>query len=192
MAQLYFYYAAMNAGKSTSMLQSAYNYREQGMRVVVLTAAIDHRYGVGKVTSRIGLQSDALLFQADTDLFDLYQQVAHDGPIHCILVDEAQFLKEKQVRQLTKIVDQLNIPVLCYGLRTDFKGDLFPGSQCLLAWADKLIELKTVCFCGRKATMVVRLDSDGRPLQAGDQVAIGGNDLYQSMCRSHFAEKMAW
>lgn len=192
MAQLYFYYAAMNAGKSTSMLQSAYNYREQGMHVLVLTAAIDNRYGVGKVTSRIGLQSEALLFKPDTDLCCLFQQATRDVHVHCILVDEAQFLNEQQVRQLTKIVDKFDTPVLCYGLRTDFKGDLFPGSQCLLAWADKLIELKTVCFCGRKATMVVRLDADGQPLQAGDQVAIGGNDIYQSMCRAHFAEKIGW
>lgn len=190
MAQLYFYYSAMNAGKSTAMLQSAYNYKERGMNAFVMTAAIDGRYGYGKVTSRIGLQSDAYVFSSDTHLSDVIQSAHAQEQMHCILIDEAQFLTKAQVQQLTYIVDQMNIPVLCYGLRTDFQGELFSGSQYLLAWSDKLVELKTVCFCGRKATMVVRLDANGQAIQEGNQVEIGGNESYESMCRQHFSERV--
>lgn len=191
MAQLYFYYSAMNAGKSTSLLQSAYNYRERGMHSAIYTAALDDRFGIGKVTSRIGLQADAKLYQADTDL----QAMIHDDhqarPLDCVFIDEAQFLTKQQVRQLVEVVDEMDIPVLAYGLRTDFLGETFPGSHYLLAWADKLFELKTVCHCGRKASFVVRLDGDGKPVTGGDQVKIGGNDSYESMCRKHF-KQLVW
>lgn len=190
MAQLYFYYAAMNAGKSTSMLQSAYNYHERGMKTWVLTAEIDNRYQKGQVTSRIGLHSDAQVFHPQSHLLDLFLTEQSGGPIDCIFIDEAQFLTKAQVQDLTRIVDQYRVPVLCYGLRTDFKGELFAGSQYLLAWADKLIELKTVCDCGRKATMVVRFDANSDPVKEGDQVSIGGNDQYRSMCRRHFSENV--
>ncbi|WP_298440443.1 thymidine kinase [uncultured Ferrimonas sp.] len=189
MAQLYFYYSAMNAGKSTSLLQSAYNYHERGMKALVLTAALDDRYGVGKVTSRIGLESDALIFGSDDDLHQMI--AAQPEQPNCVLVDESQFLSKAQVRQLTKVVDLLDIPVLCYGLRTDFLGELFEGSHYLLAWADKLVELKTICHCGRKANMVVRLDESGVAVRGGAQVQIGGNDSYVSMCRQHYRE-LAW
>ncbi|GAA5190425.1 thymidine kinase [Ferrimonas gelatinilytica] len=191
MAQLYFYYSAMNAGKSTSLLQSAYNYRERGMAPLVLTAALDDRFGVGKVTSRIGLESDALIFASGDNLMTLVSEQLAQGKIDCVLVDECQFLTRGQVRQLTEIVDKLSIPVLCYGLRTDFRGELFEGAQHLLAWADKLVELKTICHCGRKANMVVRLNETGEPVRDGAQVQIGGNDRYVSMCRRHFRE-LAW
>ncbi|WP_299007720.1 thymidine kinase [uncultured Shewanella sp.] len=186
MAQLYFYYSAMNAGKSTSLLQSSYNYRERGMNTLVMTASIDNRYGVGKVTSRIGIESDAHVFSQGDDLFSVVMDEVHKTKLDCILVDECQFLSKAQVKQLTKVVDELNIPVLCYGLRTDFQGELFMGSQYLLAWADKLIELKTICHCGRKANMVLRLDREGKPISEGEQVAIGGNERYESVCRKHF------
>ncbi|MCL1144335.1 thymidine kinase [Shewanella gaetbuli] len=188
MAQLYFYYSAMNAGKSTSLLQSSYNYRERGMHTLVMTASIDDRYGVGKVASRIGIQTDAQVFKSDDNLVEIITQSHQQQPIHCVLVDESQFLSKEQVKQLTTVVDNLNIPVLCYGLRSDFQGELFVGSQYLLAWADKLVELKTICHCGRKANMVVRLDGDGKPMQEGEQVAIGGNETYESVCRKHFRE----
>lgn len=190
MAQLYFYYSAMNAGKSTTLLQSAFNYQERGMNPLVFTATIDNRYGVGKVTSRIGLQSEAILFSAETNLFADVENYLTETQCHCILIDESQFLTKEQVYQLTEVVDKLNIPVLCYGLRTDFLGDLFTGSQYLLAWADKLIELKTICHCGKKAIMVVRIDAQGRAVSEGDQVAIGGNDRYVSMCRNHYKEAL--
>ncbi len=189
MAQLYFYYSAMNAGKSTSLLQSAYNYQECGMDALVLTAALDNRYAVGKVTSRIGLESDALLFHGADDLYKMIEQQTVKP--HCVLVDECQFLSKAQVMQLTKVVDCLDIPVLCYGIRTDFLGELFEGSQYLLAWADKLVELKTICRCGRKANMVVRLDNQGNVVRGGEQVQIGGNDRYVSMCRKHYRE-LVW
>lgn len=190
MAQLYFYYSAMNAGKSTTLLQSAYNYRERGMHVEIFTAALDDRYGVGKITSRIGLQSDAQLFNAETDLWQTIIQQHQEKAFDCLLFDEAQFLNKAQVRTLTRIVDELNIPVLAYGLRTDFQGETFEGSHYLLAWADKLEELKTVCFCGRKATFVVRRDENGNAVKSGDQVQVGGNDTYESMCRKHFCERV--
>jgi thymidine kinase len=188
LAQLYFYYSSMNAGKSTSLLQSAYNYKEQGMNPVILSAAIDDRYGVGKVTSRIGLEAVAHLFNKDGNIFSFISEQNINQPIDCVLIDESQFLSKEQVKQLCQVVDKLDIPVLCYGIRTDFRGELFSGSQHLLAWADNINELKTVCHCGRKATMVVRLDTDGTIVSDGDQVVIGGNDQYQSMCRRHFAE----
>lgn len=188
MAQLYFYYSAMNAGKSTSLLQSSYNYRERGMHTLVMTASIDDRYGVGKVASRIGIQTEAQVFSSQDNLSELISASHNEQHIHCVLVDESQFLSKEQVKQLTYVVDVLDIPVLCYGLRTDFQGELFLGSQYLLAWADKLVELKTICHCGRKANMVVRLDGEGRPMKEGEQVAIGGNESYESVCRKHFRE----
>jgi thymidine kinase len=192
MAQLYFYYSAMNAGKSTALLQSAYNYQERGMQAAIFTAAFDDRYGIGKVSSRIGLSMDALLFDQDVDFFARCQQLRENlGRLDCVLIDEAQFLTKSQVRQLTDVVDLLRIPVLAFGLRTDFIGETFAGSQALLAWADKLVELKTICHCGRKANFVVRLDADGKAARAGSQVEIGGNDRYVSMCRLHFKE-LVW
>jgi len=188
LAKLYFYYSSMNAGKSTSLLQSAYNYQERGMTPLLLTAEIDNRYSVGKVTSRIGLEAGAHLFNQDNNLFEMVSEQNENETIDCVLIDESHFLSKEQVKQLGQVVDTLDIPVLCYGIRTDFRGELFPGSKHLLAWADNLNELKTVCHCGRKATMVVRLDSDGKVVSDGDQVVIGGNDQYQSMCRRHFAE----
>ena len=188
MAKLYFYYSAMNAGKSTSLLQYAYNYKERGMRPYIMSAAIDNRYSVGKVTSRIGLEAEAYLFHKEDDLFKILSEENKKQGINCVLIDESQFLSRDQVKQLAITVDDLDIPVLCYGIRTDFRGELFPGSQHLLAWADNLIELKTICHCGSKATMVVRTDEKGNIINDGDQVVIGGNDRYQSMCRKHFAE----
>lgn len=191
MAQLYFYYSAMNAGKSTSLLQSAYNYQERGMTVAIYTAALDNRFGLGKVSSRIGLAMDAHIFDPDFDFLAHISQLKAQGRLDCVLLDEAQFLSKKQVRQLTDVVDNLNIPVLAFGLRTDFLGETFAGSQALLAWADKLIELKTICHCGRKANFVVRLDQDGKAATAGSQVQIGGNESYVSMCRQHF-KALVW
>ncbi|PKG58455.1 thymidine kinase [Shewanella sp. Choline-02u-19] len=188
MAQLYFYYSAMNAGKSTSLLQSSYNYRERGMNTLVMTASIDNRYGVGKVSSRIGIETEAQVFGSGDDLTSMINTAHDEQTLHCILIDESQFLSKEQVKQLTYVVDILDIPVLCYGLKTDFQGELFTGSQYLLAWADKLVELKTICHCGRKANMVVRLDDDGKPMREGEQVAIGGNESYESVCRKHFRE----
>lgn len=186
MAQLYFYYSAMNAGKSTSLLQSAHNYREQGMQVAVFTAGIDDRYAAGTVSSRIGLQAEADVFDVATDFTALLSPRIDD--LACVLVDEAQFLSVRQVDQLAAIVDRENVPVLCFGLRTDFRGQTFPGSARLLAIGDKLSELKTVCKCGRKATMTVRLDANGAVVAAGEQVEIGGNERYESTCRRHFRE----
>ncbi|MCP4881152.1 MAG: thymidine kinase [Gammaproteobacteria bacterium] len=188
MAQLYFYYSSMNAGKSTSLLQSAYNYQEMGMHAFLMTAALDDRYGVGAITSRIGLSERADLFSNSTDLLHHIRNKHTSSNIDCVLIDESQFLTRQQVLQLTRVVDDLNIPVLCYGIRSDFQGELFTGSQYLLTWADKLIELKTVCWCGRKATMVVRKNTEGQVITQGEQVHIGGNDTYQSLCRKHFAK----
>jgi len=187
MAKLYFYYSTMNAGKSTALLQSSYNYNERGMRTLVYTASIDDRGG-GKVHSRIGLSAEARRYGPGVDLF---REVAHEhaqGAIACVLVDEAQFLLPLHVRQLSAVVDQLGVPVLCYGLRTDFRGELFPGSARLLAVADELVELKTICHCGRKATMVVRTGADGRAEVDGAQIEIGGNERYLPLCRRHFHE----
>ncbi|MBL4667355.1 MAG: thymidine kinase [Sneathiella sp.] len=186
MAKLYFYYSTMNAGKSTTLLQSAFNYKERGMETLLLTAAFDDRYGVGKISSRIGLEADANLFNEETDLYELAKEILKDRPIDCVMVDESQFLSRNQVFQLSEIADQLHIPVLCYGLRTDFQGNLFEGSLHLLAWADELKELKTICHCGSKATMVIRVSEDGTPVREGAQKEIGGNDKYVALCRKHF------
>ncbi|MFC0119479.1 thymidine kinase [Pseudoalteromonas xiamenensis] len=191
MAQLYFYYSAMNAGKSTTLLQSAFNYRERGMTPFILTAAIDNRSGVGKVASRIGLEADAHVYENETNVLALISDANQKQKLDCILVDESQFLTKDQVLQLTDVVDHLGIPVLCYGLRTDFRGELFLGAQYLLAWADKLIELKTICHCGRKANHVLRLDEQGLAVADGAQVEIGGNDRYVSVCRAHYKEELA-
>jgi len=191
MAKLYFYYSAMNAGKTTTLLQSAHNYRERGMRVAILTPRLDQRDGSGTVASRIGLRADGTAFDRDDDLERMVRaSVDNHGPLHCVLVDEAQFLARAQVWQLTEVVDALRIPVLCYGLRTDFRGELFEGSQYLLAWADELSEIKTICHSGSKATMNVRIDAQGRALQDGPQVEIGGNERYVSVSRKEFKKVM--
>ena len=188
MAKLYFYYSSMNAGKSTALLQSSYNYRERGMSTLVLAPELDDRYGTGKVTSRIGLESIATRFSTSDDLFVMASCRCAEGPLHCVLIDEAQFLTKDQVFQLGQITDGLDIPVLAYGLRTDFQGEPFDGSKYLLAWADNLKELKAICHCGAKATMVLRLDENGNAVTEGSQVEIGGNDKYVSMCRKHFKQ----
>ena len=191
MAKLYFYYSAMNAGKTTTLLQSAHNYRERGMRTLILTPRLDDRAGSGNVASRIGLQAEGIAFDAGDDLHALVDRnIAAHGPLHCVLMDEAQFLSRAQAWQLTEVVDALRIPVLCYGLRTDFRGELFEGSTALLAWADELVEIKTICHSGRKATMTVRVDEAGRALQAGPQVEIGGNERYVSVSRAEFKKVM--
>ena len=181
----------MNAGKSTSLLQASYNYQERGMETLVLTPAIDTRSSTGHVSSRIGITTPATIFNNTDNLFHLVRDIAATANIHCLLIDEAQFLEKSQVVQLTDVTDELNIPVLCYGLRTDFRGELFPGSKQLLAWADDLTELKTICHCGRKANMVLRLDSAGNVIKQGAQIKIGGNDQYVSVCRQHFKSGMA-
>lgn len=185
MAKLYFYYSTMNAGKSTALLQAAYNYAERGMRPQLFTAKLDDRAD-GRIASRIGIGSQAKHFDADTDFWAECTPI----PPHCVLVDEAQFLSKEQVRTLARVVDEANVPVLCYGLRTDFRGELFPGSAALLALADSFIELKTICFCGRKATMVVRVSPAGDVEREGKQVEIGGNDRYVPLCRKHFSESL--
>lgn len=190
MAKLYFYYSSMNAGKSTSLLQSSYNYKERGMNTMILAPELDDRYGVGKVASRIGLESEAHTFKPEDDLYDLVSTSHKQEKLHCLLIDEAQFLNKEQVFQLGEITDNLNIPVLAYGLRTDFRGEPFEGSKYLLAWSDNLKELKAICHCGAKATMVVRLDAEGNPIREGSQVEIGGNDRYVSLCRRHFRDRM--
>jgi thymidine kinase len=186
MAKLYFYYSSMNAGKSTALLQSSYNYKERGMNTLVMAPQLDDRYGAGKITSRIGITSDALVFRKNDDLFAVVEKQHRSVPLHCVLIDEAQFLTRDQVFQLSDVTDSLNIPVLAYGLRTDFQGEPFEGSKYLLAWSDNLKELKAICHCGSKATMVLRLDSAGKAVTKGSQVEIGGNDRYISMCRKHF------
>lgn len=188
MAKLYFYYSTMNAGKSTILLQSSYNYRERGMRTMVLAPEIDSRAGAGKVASRIGLAADATIFNTRDNLLCIVQNDHDEQSVHCVLVDEAQFLTRKQVHQLSDVCDDLSIPVLAYGLRTDFQGNLFEGSETLLAWADSLTEIKTICHCGRKATMVLRIDDFGRVIKEGQQVQIGGNERYNPVCRRHFKE----
>ncbi len=190
MAKLYFYYAAMNAGKSTVLLQSSHNYKERGMNTLLLTPEIDQRAGIGKIASRIGLEANAQTFNQDEDLHTLVKSTEVAPPIACVLIDEAQFLTRPQVEQLCQVTDELGIPVLCYGLRTDFQGNLFPGSAALLGWADNLIELKTICHCGRKATMNLRTDDNGNAIKEGAQVEIGCNERYVAMCRRHFREAM--
>ncbi len=188
MAKLYFYYSSMNAGKSTALLQSSYNYRERGMNTLVMAPQFDDRYGVGRVTSRIGLEAAATTFSAADNLLDIISACCAEDPLHCVLVDEAQFLTKEQVFQLGQVSDDLDIPVLAYGIRTDFQGEPFEGSKYLLAWSDNLKELKAICHCGSKATMVIRLDGDGNAVTQGSQIEIGGNDRYISMCRKHFTE----
>ena len=189
MAKLYFYYSSMNAGKSTALLQSSYNYKERGMQTLVLAPEFDDRFGVGKVASRIGIEAEATPFRPADNLLAMIAAHSEQGPLHCVLIDEAQFLTKEQVFQLGEVTDKLNIPVLAYGLRTDFQGEPFEGSKYLLAWSDNLKELKAICHCGSKATMVVRLDASGAAIREGSQIEIGGNERYVSMCRKHFKEK---
>ncbi|KTD56408.1 thymidine kinase [Legionella shakespearei] len=192
MAKLYFYYAAMNAGKSTILLQSSHNYRERGMQTLLFTPSIDTRYQSGTISSRIGLSEEAFAFNSSDDLHAITLNLQQNKTkFACILIDEAQFLTREQVYQLTEITDKMSIPVLAYGLRTDFQGELFPGSQFLLAWADELIELKTICHCGRKAIMNMRIDGKGNAVVEGDQVFIGGNESYVSTCRLHYKSREA-
>lgn len=190
MAKLYFYYASMNAGKSTSLLQADFNYHERGMQTMLWTAALDDRGGDKAIESRIGLFADAHRFDAATDLWERVSAAHRVEPLACVLVDEAQFLSRAQVWQLARLADEANIPVLCYGLRTDFQGELFPGSAALLGIADALVELKAVCHCGRKATMNLRVDETGAAVKAGAQTEIGGNDRYVALCRRHFTQAL--
>ncbi len=189
MAKLYFYYASMNAGKSTTLLQASFNYRERGMHTMVFTAAIDDRFHPGVITSRIGIEAEANMFAPDTDMRAAIEAEHDATPLACVLVDEAQFLTKLQVFQLASVADDLGIPVLAYGLRTDFRAELFEGSKCLLALADVLVELKAVCACGRKATMNLRIDAEGDAVRDGAQTEIGGNDRYVALCRRHFMEQ---
>ncbi|SMD08628.1 thymidine kinase [Primorskyibacter flagellatus] len=188
MAKLYFHYSTMNAGKSTLLLQASYNYRERGMDTYLLTAQVDQRAGAARIGSRIGISSEADTFVAGDDLYARIAEKLASGRIACVFVDEAQFLDPEQVWQLARVADDLKLPVMCYGLRVDFRGELFPGSATLLALADVLREVRTICHCGRKATMVVRQDQDGRVLRDGAQVQIGGNEAYVSLCRRHWRE----
>jgi thymidine kinase len=188
MAKLYFHYSTMNAGKSTVLLQASHNYRERGMQTYLLTAQFDNRAGQGRVASRIGIGSEADTFSPGDDLFARLSARLADGPVACVFVDEAQFLEKEQVWQLAHAVDDLGVPVMCYGLRVDFRGELFPGSAALLALADEMREVRTICHCGKKATMVVRMGEDGQVLRDGAQVQIGGNETYVSLCRRHWRE----
>lgn len=190
MAKLYFYYSSMNAGKSTTLLQAAFNYRERGMAPMLWTAGVDDRAGRGVIASRIGLSAPAHCFAPETDLHAAIAARVQAGPLACVLIDEAQFLTRDQVWALGRVCDRLGVPVLCYGLRTDFRGELFPGSAALLGLADALVELKAVCACGAKATMNLRLEADGAVARQGDQTEIGGNDRYVALCRKHFMEKI--
>jgi len=190
MAKLYFYYSTMNAGKSTALLQASHNYEERGMRTLLYTAQLDSRQG-GRIHSRIGIEREARHFHPGSDLrAEIAAEHARER-VACVLVDEAQFLTPPQAKQLGAVVDELNVPVLCYGLRTDFRGELFPGSAQLLAWADNLVEIKTICHCGRKAIMVVRVKADGSVEREGEQIEIGGNERYLSLCRRHFSQALA-
>jgi thymidine kinase len=189
MAKLYFYYASMNAGKSTTLLQADFNYRERGMKTLLFTAALDTRAGLGVIGSRLGISAPAIAFDAATDM--AARVLAEPGRVACVLVDEAQFLTPDQVDQLATLADAHDVPVLAYGLRTDFQGALFPGSARLLAIADALVEIKSVCECGRKATMNLRVDADGRAITHGAQTEIGGEERYVALCRRHFVERRA-
>jgi len=191
MAQLYFYYSSMSAGKSTHLLQSSYNYQERGLSTAIYTAKIDDRFAKGKVASRLGIDADAYLFDDNSDMFIDIKEKDQQAKLDCVLIDEAQFLKTEQVKQLTDVVDLLHIPVLAYGIRTDFLGETFSGSAALLAWADKLVELKTICHCGRKANFVIRQDANGVAVKVGQQVEVGGNERYEPLCRAHF-KKLVW
>lgn len=186
MAKLHFYYSAMNAGKTTTLLQSNYNYQERGMETLLFTPAIDIRYAQGLISSRIGLQAEAYAFENTFNFFDYITTKIRSIPVSCVLIDEAQFLTKDQVWQLTQVVDDLKTPVLAYGLRSDFMGEPFEGSKYLLSWADDLIEIKTICHCGKKASMNLRLDHYGKVLREGEQIEIGGNDRYIALCRKHF------
>jgi thymidine kinase len=190
MAKLYFYYSTMNAGKSTALLQAGHNYEERGMRTLLYTAQLDSRQA-GRIHSRIGIEREARHFHPALDLHADIAAEHAQAQLACVLVDESQFLTPDQVRQLGAVVDELNIPVLCYGLRTDFRGELFPGSAQLLGWADNLVEIKTICHCGRKAIMVVRVKSDGSAEREGEQIEIGGNERYVPLCRRHFSQALA-
>lgn len=190
MAKLHFHYSTMNAGKSTILLQAAHNYRERGMVPYLLTARLDDRAGPARIASRIGIGETADTFAPDDDLFTRIASRLDDGPVACAFVDEAQFLTRAQVWQLARVVDDLGVPVMCYGLRVDFRGELFPGSAALLALADEMREVRTICHCGRKATMVVRLNAEGEPARDGTQILIGGNETYVSLCRAHWREAM--
>ncbi len=191
MAQLYFYYSTMNAGKSTHLLQSSYNYRERDLNTLLFTAQIDDRFAKGKVSSRLGIHADAQLFNETTNVFSQVKTYIENNKLACVLIDEAQFLTKQQVKELTDIVDELNIPVLAYGIRTDFLGETFGGSAALLAWADKLVELKTICHCGKKANFVIRCDEHGNAVKGGEQIEVGGNERYESLCRRHF-KALVW
>ena len=191
MAKLYFYYASMNAGKSSTLLQTAFNYGERGMKVSLWTAALDDRPGFGAISSRIGLASDAHRYEADTDIEARVLEEHKETELACVLVDEAQFLTREQVWGLARLADDAGIPVLCYGLRTDFQGELFPGSAVLLGIADALVEMKAVCDCGRKATMNLRVDANGKAVKQGAQTEIGGDDRYTALCRKHFMQALA-
>ncbi|MFN4057213.1 MAG: thymidine kinase [Roseinatronobacter sp.] len=188
MAKLYFHYSTMNAGKSTALLQAAHNYSERGMVPYLMTAALDQRAGLGVIASRIGIKAEAQVFDAGTDLFAALEGRLAEGPVACVFIDEAQFLTPDQVWQLARAVDDLGLPIMCYGLRVDFRGRLFPGSATLLALADEMREVRTICHCGKKATMVVRLGPDGQALRDGAQVQIGGNESYVALCRRHWRE----
>lgn len=188
MAKLYFHYSTMNAGKSTALLQASHNYREGGMQTYLLTARLDDRAGKGRIASRIGIGEEADTFSPKTDMFALLQARFAQGPVACVFIDEAQFLSQDQVWDLARAVDDLGVPVMCYGLRVDFQGHLFPGSAALLAWADEMREVRTICHCGKKATMVIRRGPDGKALKDGEQVQIGGNETYVSLCRRHWRE----
>jgi thymidine kinase len=186
MAKLYFNYSTMNAGKSAVLLQAAHNYRERGMVPYLMLAAFDERGGKGRIASRIGIGADADTFLPGDDLYEKIESRLKEGPVACVFVDEAHFMEKKQVWQLAKAVDDLHIPVMCYGLRVDFRGELFPSSAALLAWADEMREVRTICHCGRKATMVVRNGPDGKPMMDGAQILVGGNETYVSLCRRHW------
>lgn len=188
MAKLYFHYSTMNAGKSTLLLQAAHNYAEMGMDTYLLTADFDTRAGEGKIGSRIGLARPADVYAPDSDLFEMIKTRTEAGAISCVMVDEAQWMSKQQVWQLARVVDDLNLPVMAYGLRVDFRGELFPGSATLLALADEMREVRTICHCGRKATMVIRKGADGKAVTDGDQVQVGGNETYVSLCRRHWRE----
>lgn len=186
MAKLYFNYSTMNAGKSTILLQASYNYNEGGMETYLLTAQLDDRAGEGRIASRIGIDAPSDKFNVASDLYKMIEARLAQSAVACVFIDESQFLTKEQVWQLARAVDDLGVPVMCYGLRVDFMGELFPGSAALLAWADEMREVRTICHCGKKATMVVRQDDEGRVLTGGEQVQIGGNETYHSLCRRHW------
>ena len=190
MAKLYFHYSTMNAGKSTLLLQASYNYIERGMQTYLLTANFDDRAGTGKIGSRIGIEAEADTYTQSDDLFAKIEARLNAGPCACILIDEAQWMTREQVWQLARAVDDLGVPVMAYGLRVDFRGELFPGSAALLALADEMREVRTICHCGKKATMVIRVGGDGKAIREGAQIEVGGNDRYISLCRRHFREEM--